>query len=388
MRFINFATVLAYVAGHVGGHSWAEQDVVIDDNGNYVGKFGYMRSYMARTDPGWDPLKVQNLVANGPNQRISDSSLVCKDTQQTPQYSDQYPKLKAAPGNYVAIRYQENGHTTFADLKLLENKVNGSAVWVYGTADPKEGETFGDVLAWTSDGSGGDKRGKLLTVADFDDKRCHEVSDKPVSVQRQKDFPNNGPLWCETSVRLPEDVPAGKTYTLYWIWDWPSTLGDFKDEYYTSCLDIDLVDKPDLSPVDTKYVKNGGTGLALEQQDPNTKAVSDYKSRTASSPVPRTPGSAPTGSAPLVKESLAPTTPVSSAADSIPTLIGRPGPGAGDTNATPTPAPDADGMVTVTIKETVYVTQPPPVATPSTAPLGQSPDGAVVVPGRRRAFYA
>ena len=60
------------------------------------------------------------------------------------------------------------------------------------------------------------------------------------------------------------------------MWQWPTEPGvpglpDGKDEYYTTCSDLDIVagSAPE------------GTLNPLPQQDPQTAAVADFKSRTA-----------------------------------------------------------------------------------------------------------
>jgi len=71
---------------------------------------------------------------------------------------------------------------------------------------------------------------------------------------------------------IPVDIPIGSTYSIYWVWDWPTIPGvdvaEGKDEYYTTCSDIDIVINPAAGPRNP-----------LLQQDLQTAAVVDFKSR-------------------------------------------------------------------------------------------------------------
>jgi hypothetical protein len=54
-------------------------------------------------------------------------------------------------------------------------------------------------------------------------------------------------LWCHNIVELPANIQASEVYTLYWVWDWPTATGTTglllgKDEVYTTCIDIDIID--------------------------------------------------------------------------------------------------------------------------------------------------
>lgn len=54
-------------------------------------------------------------------------------------------------------------------------------------------------------------------------------------------------LWCQQDISLPQNIPIGKPYTLYWVWDWPtmpkvdSAVPNGKEEIYTTCIDIDII---------------------------------------------------------------------------------------------------------------------------------------------------
>jgi hypothetical protein len=319
---------------------------------------------------------------------IDETIPLCKPDQvKAVQSQEKYPRLKSAPGTWIAIRYLENGHVTEpGEPDIGKPKDGKGTVFVYGTTEPKEDETLLTVLQWTKDGKGGNGKGILLAANDYDDGRCYEQNGSPKSAERQKAVPNfvmgqvsDGPgntsLMCETDVQLPESADVGKPYTLYWVWQWnsypvPDKNFAGKDEYYTTCMDIDMVSKDVAQAADAAgtITKN-----ALPQQDAMSVAVSKFKSRTAvvsdvvkgevgpifsgkvtgspssptsvANPGPSaahspSPSQAPALSTAPVQSSKAPSQPA------IPTLTGRPG---------ASPTSKANGNL-VTVTDTVYVT--------------------------------
>ncbi|KAK7534499.1 hypothetical protein IWX49DRAFT_511099, partial [Phyllosticta citricarpa] len=274
-------------------HTWIEQLAVISTNGSYVGNYGYPRNYMARTDPGFSGDKAQYLLptAESGRTRINGQDLLCRDSQRKQTQSEKWPRLNVAPGGYVAMKYAENGHVTLPDNQIGKPK-KGGTVFVYGTLEPKDDEKIMDVLKWTTDGSGGDKRGKLLVSQNFDDNRCYQINSSPISTKRQKEFPDpipgqpgtNNEQYCETDVQIPEDASNGK-YALYWVWQWPTApnmdpgLPDGKDEWYTTCSDVNVVSS--VAKVKTFAANSDQQQYKLEQQDPQTTAPGWFKERTA-----------------------------------------------------------------------------------------------------------
>lgn len=282
------------------GHTWIEQMRAIDDTGKYVGEYGYPRGFKSKHAKDYNsetdmvyllpPISTQHPFINA-------SHLLCHEKQRKPvqgtrpEQGDTWPRLQAPPGGWVALRYAENGHVSNPSTKGQLNggrREKGGSVFIFGTTEPKEDEKIVDVLRWTKDGQGGDKRGVLLAVNDYDDGRCYEIN--PLTGDRQKQTPNFAmgqaqegapggyPLYCESDVQLPENAPSGKPYTLYWVWQWPmdpkmpgNPFKDGKDEYYTTCMDVDVGDT----------VQQSASQFALEQQDAMEEAVPQYKSRTA-----------------------------------------------------------------------------------------------------------
>ncbi|OCK78872.1 hypothetical protein K432DRAFT_248539, partial [Lepidopterella palustris CBS 459.81] len=164
--------------------------------------------------------------------RVNDSDFVCSPTQESASQTDGYPRLSASPGK----------------------PQGGGTVFVFGTSQPTDNDLLTEVLQWKTDGTGGDGRGKLLTAQNFDDGRCYQINSGSISESRQEEYPNPTPgqpvsineQWCETDVLIPPYVPINTPYTIYWVWQWPTAPGapglpDGKDEYYTTCSDLDIV---------------------------------------------------------------------------------------------------------------------------------------------------
>ncbi|KAF1837126.1 hypothetical protein BDW02DRAFT_471297, partial [Decorospora gaudefroyi] len=412
------------------GHSWAEQLRNIDANGNYVGQYGYPRGYLDRGTPEFavgDGMTWRMPPSNGEGKVFitADQPLCAPNQRERKQISEKFPRLKAVPGGFIAMRYQENGHVTGAATNP-DKPEKGGTVYVYGTTDPKSDEKLVDVLQWTQDGQGGDKRGVLLAMNDYDDGRCYLNNDSPVAMERKKtnpayamgsaqSGPSNTVMFCETDVKLPDTVQIGEAYTLYWVWQWVTLpnkipgLPDGKDEYYSTCIDVDMASADVATAAEDPSELNK---FAMAQQDAVTAALSDWASRTALftdmpskrefgpvfSELPNGGGSggdapAPTASAPISSAApsissaappaatSAPPTPSSapsalssalptasssgaalssSAVFDIPTLSERPG-------AAPTSVPGDSNIVTVTDVVMVTVT-----ATAETQPVASA----------------
>jgi hypothetical protein len=186
------------------------------------------------------------------------------------------------------MKYLENGHVTLTN-NTPGKPPGGGTVFVFGTNHPSDNELLTDVLQWTINGAGGDGRGRLLAAQNFDDGRCYQINSNSTSAARQQEFPDPVPgqpgsvheQWCETDVVIPSDIAVGSTFTIYWVWQWPTAAGtpgvpEDKDEYYTTCSDIDIVPGP----------LQSGVPNPLPQQDPQIAAVPYYQSRTAYKPSP------------------------------------------------------------------------------------------------------
>lgn len=250
-RLILFALVFTSAYAH----SWVEELTVIAPNGTFVGSPGYPRGFVSRYNPSFSDASMTYLLPPNGQANFSSSDHLCMDTQRKQVQKDEYPRLQASAGAAVALRFQENGHVTLPETQKGKPPNRGT-VYVYGTTDPKQDEKLLDVYnTWTEDGTGGDGRGVLLGKRDFDDGRCYQVNGGDISTRRQDEYPHEADelmgadLWCQSDIAIPENAPSGKPYTLYWIWNWPTEPGvdpglpNGKQEMYTTCMDVDLVDQ-------------------------------------------------------------------------------------------------------------------------------------------------
>ena len=373
----------------VAGHTWIEQLRNVNNKGQYVGEYGYPRGMKSKTDPGYNGDAMNwELPAQQKKVFIDETTPLCHTAQtKQVQSSQKYPRLQAVPGGFVAMRYMENGHVTLVDPATgLGKPENGGTVFVYGTTEPIEDEKLVNVLHWTKDGKGGDKRGVLLATNDFDDGRCYEVNNTPTSQERRvsdpnfamgqaADGPGNYPLFCETNVQLPKTAAVGKPYTFYWVWQWNTAPGvdpslpTGKDQYYTTCIDVDVTSANKVLTAGAKHKYALGP-----QQDAMSIAVSDFASRTAliTDPAQGEVGPIFTGKPTRTGRSTGPKPTISGAPfgnstapapTKLPTLSTQLG-------AAPTQATDSILIVTDTVFITVTaapVTASPPAATPTGA---------------------
>ena len=282
---MKYTYILSALASTAYAHTWVEQLNVIAPNGTMVGTPGFPRGNVKRSSPNFgDPAMVNLLPPNPrPPNQIFDTDLMCKTTQTKQSQTDGSPRLQAAAGANVALRYQENGHVT-----LPENQPgkppNRGTLFVYGTTQPQEDDKFLSIhRVWTADGQGGDKRGVLLSTRDYDDGQCYQVNGGEISLTRQKTFVHTAnplmgaDLWCQQDIQIPASAPSGQPYTLYWVWDWPTMPGtagfpEGKQEIYTTCMDVDIVQNADTQQkaVGVSFVKGqdlGNAGVAAQVAD-------------------------------------------------------------------------------------------------------------------------
>ncbi|KAL4811394.1 hypothetical protein BDV18DRAFT_155994 [Aspergillus unguis] len=230
-------------------HSWVEDLSVVSKDGLQLGKSGYARGNVLRSDPAFNDAAMTYMLPTAGAQLLPNDPICAPAQRQSIQTSGS-PVLQAAPGDLVRLRYQENGHVTL--LSTTPGKPSSGRVHIYGTLSPSAEDTLvGIHKTWNAQGAGGNKRGWLLGVFDFDDGRCFQVNDSPISQQRQDKYghppdPAQGTdLWCHNVITIPDTID--NTLTLYWVWDWPSypASADEKQEIYTTCIDIEI--KPNYS---------------------------------------------------------------------------------------------------------------------------------------------
>lgn len=377
----SFALAAATLLTSVNAHSWIEELRVIAQNGTYVGAPGYPRAN-AKRGPGVNPDKemVHLLPPNGRANKVLDSDPMCMPSQQQPKQSDGSPMLNAAPGDMVAVRYQENGHVT-----LPENQPgkapNRGTVYIYGTTSPKPDEKFLSIhKVWNPEGTGGDKRGKLLATEPYDDGQCYQMNGGPISSQRQSQFQHDADpvmgkdLWCQNNFKIPQDAPSGKPYTVYWVWDWDTAPGATAPqglvEKYTTCMDISVSQSPGQSKVDStaakfaqgqnlnsaaipKYVEqlNAGSDIYV----PGSVKSGSSSSGASSAPMPAASTPMPASSAPLPAASG----PASSAMPVLPVPQSSAPAAAGPATVTVT-TPGSEKTITVTASASAQAVESPP----------------------------
>lgn len=301
---------------------------------------------------------------------------MCQGAQTLGTQSANYPSLKAAAKDHVALAYEENGHVTL--FKNQPGKPAGrGTVFVYGTTQASNSDTFlGIHRQWNADGTGGDKRGKLLAIQPFDDGRCFQTGATDVAKSRSQQFgyPNTGgDLLCQNAIQIPDDAGTSGKYTLYWVWEWPYlfTNGNVQtNESYTSCVDIDLVASPaaNAGAFNTKSIT--GTALnnvgveaqystafmiaspALPQptsDNPGQVQPGGIQYTGSAAPAPATSAAAkPTTASTKPSTVAAPTTPKTSPSSQAPTSVA--------VQNTQAPAPSGFITVTVTVPTTVPTT--------------------------------
>ncbi|PQE21765.1 hypothetical protein CJF32_00010946 [Rutstroemia sp. NJR-2017a WRK4] len=260
-----FATLPA-----VSAHTWADEIIRIAPNGTFVGPPGYPRGFFPRI-AGVDLAQ---------NKELNSTTPICAATQQpnSPAPFPGYPQLTASPGDFVAIRYAENGHVTEPKQAATPTSTKGfgsGLVYVYGTENPQADDKYTAIhKVWNKDGTGGDKRGKLLAVQYFDDMECYldgnenASGDNRLIIQgmtlaqmRAQAYPHNDTaisgksLLCQTDFQIPADATVNSNYTIYWVWDWPTLdlQGNVvTNQTYTVCADIDI--KAGSGPQPINYV--------------------------------------------------------------------------------------------------------------------------------------
>ncbi|CCC08504.1 hypothetical protein SMACR_05749 [Sordaria macrospora] len=288
------------VAQLSAGHSWPEETQRIAPNGTFVGSLGYPRKWIF-DDKNKDQRNEYQVNAQGIQVELAPIVKQEKLAFTPETYSPGFmPMLNAAPGDWVAIKYNENGHVSLPETLTDKIKpINRGTIYLYGTnindlTDVKFGDVHGK---WTPDGTGGNKKGRLLATRHYDDGQCYEfyndVTRDPEGIKgfRNTTFPvpAQGPsskLMCQSDIKLPDDIPIGQVYTILWVWDWPlmkergvavapptfptdpsvSTV-----EIYTGIVDIKIVDHCDASLGEVKGPGcSKGGGKDLVQFEPNT----------------------------------------------------------------------------------------------------------------------
>ncbi len=254
----------------VNCHSWVEQIFLVEDvafqnsdylRGNDDSQASLSDVYSANYSVViWisseflhnDTIMTYLLSPNGRSEDIEIifSDRICMPSQQFSYQSQGSSRLKMRAGKKVVLRYQENEHVTLPHA--IPGKTTSETVFVYDIKKSRSTDTLLNIhKVWNKDETTGDARGRLLAEFDFDDEECYESNFLSSIYQlRQKIFEANSEQksnrWCRNRVQVPKKTTE-RLYTLYWVWDWPSSLdipnGSMrrKNEIYTTCLDLHVV---------------------------------------------------------------------------------------------------------------------------------------------------
>ncbi|KAI4246622.1 MAG: hypothetical protein LQ352_006370 [Teloschistes flavicans] len=396
MRFntkSSLALVAATLAASASAHSWIEEASVIASNGTMVGQPGYPRAFAKRAagvDP--DAAMVHLLPPNGrpEGNKILDSDPICMPSQQQPKQSDGSPALTAAAGDMVMLRYQENGHVTLPQNQPGKPSNRGT-IYIYGTTQPSPDDKFLAIhKVWNADGTGGDKRGKLLATESFDDGQCYQINGGQISTQRQAQFKHKADtvmgqdLWCQNNLKIPKDAPSGKPYTVYWVWDWDTAKGtpgvpDGKLEKYTTCMDINISQ----GQGSQSHTTNTGAVKFADGQDLNLAAIPQYVNQLATSDTIFLPGTANREAGGSPPAAAPPSSPAAPAAPAPPVSQSSVPAAAGQMTVTVT-APVPARTVTVTAPaqpantQTTMQTQVKPSPAPAQSSMASAAQPATV----------
>jgi hypothetical protein len=226
-----FIACLAFILllGQANAHSGVERLMRVATNGTLVGKEGYPRGFIPRNSPAFqDEYYTYLIPPNGRAKIIQDDDKIAHPQQRVSNYTEPFKPLTAAPGDLIALQYQENGHTTLPGNQPNKT-LNRGTVYIYGTPELSSDANLLDIhYKWNTAGTGGDGKGILLATRNFDDGRCYQINGQAISQDRQAKFPKKAEppmdnvLWCQNDVALPPNLSVGKPYTLIWVWDWPT----------------------------------------------------------------------------------------------------------------------------------------------------------------------
>ena len=317
---------------------------------------------------------------------------MCKATQESSeQQTPGYPRLQASAGGMIALRYQENGHTT--KLNPSNKPDNRGTVYIYGTTQSSPTDNFLDIhKVWNTAGTGGNKKGKLIATQNFDDGRCYQENNSNISGQRNATFvhtneePMGPDLWCQNDIVLPTDVSTDELYTLYWVWDWPTEVGapgapNGKTEIYTTCMDVDIV------PAAAGADKQVSADSYAEGQSLNSAAVPAYFSAALAgssilvATATQASAAATSATSNAARAETTPASVLSSQSPGSPAAAPASTPSESATAPMVTVYPVATIMSTVTVLPVVSTPTMPPTTTSSMPSMVTSIEAASDAPG-------
>lgn len=264
MKYLTFLSLVFSSLTIVSAHTWVDNIKVTGGAGPIDGSLGFIRGYIGHSDA------ASSYRIEKPQQSVY------KDNQRQPnQPNPKFQRLKASPGSEITAEWHENGHTTNDTPENNAPGYNAGKVFMYGTTQPSPDLTLEQIWKWKGDGT---LEGRYLGTFPYDDGMCAEEGSqgRPRAIPRWA-AGGGGP--CKGKFNLPQDLPPGKPYTVYWVWDFSGKVPGGKHfEWYTSVIDIDIVGKV------SKRKEDIPPGVALRStqeaeddgaEDPNKKDDDD-----------------------------------------------------------------------------------------------------------------
>lgn len=221
MQYLTFLSLVFSSLTIVNAHTWVDNIKVTGGTGPIDGSLGFIRGYIGHSDA------ASSYRIDKPQQSAY------KDNQRQPNQPDpKFQRLKASPGSEITAEWHENGHTT---NDTPENNAPGydpGKVYMYGTTlQPSPDLTLEQIWTWKGDSS---LEGRYLGSFNYDDGMCAEEGSqgKPRAIPRWA-AGGGGP--CKGKFNLPQDLPPGKPYTVFWVWNFSGKVpGGQHFEVYSS----------------------------------------------------------------------------------------------------------------------------------------------------------
>ncbi|TGZ80653.1 hypothetical protein EX30DRAFT_364324 [Ascodesmis nigricans] len=249
MRWSGVVSValLAAVMEYPYAHNWITEVTFVNGLGKNA-KPGKPRDSPAPNDNQAD-VKFVNLIDTPDLNKPA-----CKNKHVGKQsHEGEYPAFKAAPGEWLYIKWRDNGHIVKdpfdPNLRDKKGRSNGT-IYLYGRSYEKQQD---DEVTLKTLRDGKWDKGALLAETPYDDGVCGEPGDTLTYVKRCE---AGGGGDCKVAVRIPEKE-KGEWYTIIYAWNYSLKEGtDAKlTQWYTSCVDIKLEDKPQANSATTEPPK-------------------------------------------------------------------------------------------------------------------------------------
>lgn len=293
---ISFIFLLLLSAGAFG-HTWLESLRLIGSNGGFTGE-GFPRGFVGRGDPTFSDDSMTYRITARDN-----STPLCHPSQQVSNgyENSRYPRLNASAGSFVALQYQENGHTSAPQVPEGRPYRSGN-IYVYGTTSLRDEKLTSVHGNWTAHRSL--DAGRLIASHFFDDEQCFQnQGSAPTKINAERKAASGlSSVPCQTDFKIPQDIQPNDVLAVYWVWEWDLFANTEKaaPETYTACSEITILGGNNVSsnihfdnsiPLDQRAVESQlATQLEVLELGTGTAApplvTSLYSSNTASAASP------------------------------------------------------------------------------------------------------